>query len=176
MRATERHHWDRKEGGGLDWWAFRSWGLLGCTVEAGCDGYLSFSPGIHVGVTLAHIIYLNIVADQVHPFMLIIFHHGRGLFQHNAYFHTKKKQFNYSLRNIEKEVRVLARPPNPQILIWSSIFGMTNKSDPWKADLTGFTGSCANVLVPDITEHCQKCCGVHASTYQTVLEAQWGLI
>ncbi|MCJ8733570.1 hypothetical protein PDJAM_G00225080 [Pangasius djambal] len=36
----------------------------------------NLGPGIHVDVTLTHSTYLNIVADQVHPFMATVFPNG----------------------------------------------------------------------------------------------------
>lgn len=78
----------------------------------------------------------------------------------------------------EKEVKVLTRPPNPPDLnLIKHLWDVLDKhSNPWRADLTGFKGSSANILVPDIIAHCQTFCGVHALTYQTVLEAHWGPI
>ena len=41
----------------------------------------TLGPGINVNVTLTRTTYLNIVADQVHPFMATVFSNGSGLFQ-----------------------------------------------------------------------------------------------
>ena len=51
----------------------------------------TLNPSIHVHVTLTHATYLNIVADQVHPFMATVFPDGTGLFQQdNVPCHTVK--------------------------------------------------------------------------------------
>ena len=49
----------------------------------------TLGPAIHVNVNLIRVTYLNIVADQVHPFMARVFPDGSGLFQQdNAPCHT----------------------------------------------------------------------------------------
>jgi len=50
-------------------WAMFCWETLG--------------PAIHVEVNLTHVTYRNIIADQVHPFMAMVFPDGSGLFQQN---------------------------------------------------------------------------------------------
>ena len=56
-------------------WAMFCWEALG--------------PAIYVDVNLTRVTYLNIVADQVHPFMAMVFPDGSGLFQQdNAPCHT----------------------------------------------------------------------------------------
>ncbi|MCI4395292.1 hypothetical protein PGIGA_G00178730 [Pangasianodon gigas] len=51
----------------------------------------TLGSGIHVDVTLTCTTYLNIVADQVYPFMVTEFPNGSGLFhQDNAPCHTAK--------------------------------------------------------------------------------------
>ena len=56
-------------------WAMFCWETLG--------------PAIHVDGNLTRVTYLNIVADQVHPFMAMVFPDGSGLFQQdNAPCHT----------------------------------------------------------------------------------------
>lgn len=41
----------------------------------------TLGPGFYVNVTLTHSAYLNIAADQVHPFMTTVLHKGTGPFQ-----------------------------------------------------------------------------------------------
>ena len=48
-------------------WAMFCWETLG--------------PAIHVDVNLTRVTDQNIVADQVHPFMAMVFRVGSGLFQ-----------------------------------------------------------------------------------------------
>lgn len=47
--------------------------------------YVLLGPGINVDVvTLTCTSYLNSVADQVHPFIAMVFFNGSGLFQQDA--------------------------------------------------------------------------------------------
>ena len=70
----------------------------------------TLGPGIHVDVTLTRTTYLNIVADQVHPFMAMVFPDGSGLFQQdNA--PILQKLFRNGLRSMT-EFKVLTWPPN----------------------------------------------------------------
>ena len=49
----------------------------------------TLGPAIYVGVNLTRVTSLNIVADQVHPFMAMVFPDGSDLFQQdNAPCHT----------------------------------------------------------------------------------------
>ncbi|MCI4379860.1 hypothetical protein PGIGA_G00233280, partial [Pangasianodon gigas] len=64
-------------GGSVMLWAMFCWETLG--------------PGIHVDAILTHTTYLNIVADQVQPFMATVFPNRSDLFrQDNAPCHTVK--------------------------------------------------------------------------------------
>ena len=72
----------------------------------------TLGPGIHVDVTLTCTTYLNIVADQVHPFMATVFPDGSGLFQQdNAPCHTTKIVQEW-FEEHDKEFKVLPWPPN----------------------------------------------------------------
>ena len=83
-------------GGSVMLWTMFCWETLG--------------PGIHVDVTLTRTTYLNIVADQVHPFMATVFPDGSGLFQQdNA--PILQKLFRNGLRSMT-EFKVLTWPPN----------------------------------------------------------------
>ena len=85
-------------GGSVMLWAMFCWETLG--------------PGIHVDVTLTRTTYLNIVADQVHPFMATVFPDGSGLFQQdNAPCHTAKIVQEW-FEEHDKEFKVLTWPPN----------------------------------------------------------------
>ncbi|KAF7659717.1 hypothetical protein LDENG_00294150 [Lucifuga dentata] len=91
-------------------------------------------PGIHVDVTLTRTTYLNIAAEQAHPFMAVVFPDGSGLFQqdntpcHTAeivqeWFEEHDTEFkmltwlpnspDLSLRDVlEKQVRSMQAPPH----------------------------------------------------------------
>ncbi|KAJ8276573.1 hypothetical protein COCON_G00083250, partial [Conger conger] len=86
----------RQDGGGsMMLWAMFCWETLG--------------PGIHVDVNLTHATYLNIVADQVHPFMATVFPDGSGLFQQdNAPCHTAHIVQEW-FEEHEEEFKVLPR-------------------------------------------------------------------
>ena len=71
----------------------------GCTVGRQAGGgsvmlwpilcWETLGPAIHVDVNLTRVTYQNIVANQVHPFMAMVFPDGSGLFQQdNAPCHT----------------------------------------------------------------------------------------
>ncbi|KAJ8417445.1 hypothetical protein AAFF_G00286720 [Aldrovandia affinis] len=85
-------------GGSVMLWAMFCWETLG--------------PGIHVDVTLTRTTYLNIVANQVHPFMATVFPDSSGLFQQdNAPCHTAKIVKEW-FEGHDKEFKVLTWPPN----------------------------------------------------------------
>ena len=72
----------------------------------------TLSPDIHVDVTLTRNTYLNIVSDQVYPFMAKVFPDGSGLFQQdNAPCHTARIVQEW-FEEHDKEFKVLPWPPN----------------------------------------------------------------
>ena len=135
-------------------WAMFCWETLG--------------PAIHVDVSLTRVTYLNIVADQVHPFMAMVFPDGSGLFQQdNAPCHTA-----HIVRECFEEhyevFTVLPWLPNAPDLnliehLWDVLDRQVRSTLGYTSQLTGLEGSAANVLVPDTTGHLQGSCGVHAS-------------
>ena len=79
-------------------WAMFCWETLG--------------PAIHVDVNLARVTYLNIVADQVHPFMAMVFPDGSGLFQQdNVPCHTAHIVRDW-FEEHDEVFTVLPWPPN----------------------------------------------------------------
>ncbi|MCJ8745752.1 hypothetical protein PDJAM_G00133960 [Pangasius djambal] len=93
----------------------------------------TLGPGLHVDVTLARTTHLNIVADQVHPYMVTVFPNGSGLFQPRA---TLQKLIRNGLRNMTVQgVDLASKFSRPQ----------SNR-----------IGSAANILVPDTTAHLQR--------------------
>uniref|UniRef100_A0AAY5KPB9 Tc1-like transposase DDE domain-containing protein n=1 Tax=Esox lucius TaxID=8010 RepID=A0AAY5KPB9_ESOLU len=85
-------------GGSVMLWATFCWETLG--------------PGIHVDVNLTDAAYLNIVADQLHPFMAMVFPDGSGLFQQdNSPCHTAHIVREW-FEEHDEEFKVLPWPPN----------------------------------------------------------------
>ena len=79
-------------------WAMFCWETLG--------------PAIHVDVNLIRVTSLNIVADQVHPFMAMVFSDGSGLFQQdNAPCHTAHIVWEW-FEEHDEVFTVLPWPPN----------------------------------------------------------------
>ncbi|MCI4377385.1 hypothetical protein PGIGA_G00202980 [Pangasianodon gigas] len=110
-------------GGSVMPWAMFCWETLG--------------PGIYVSATLTRTTYLNIVADQVHPFMATVFPNGSGLLQQdNVPCHTAKL-FRNSLRNMT-EFKVLTWLPISPALNPNCGMCWTNKSDPWRPHLATY--------------------------------------
>ncbi|MCI4388573.1 hypothetical protein PGIGA_G00087550 [Pangasianodon gigas] len=95
-------------------WAMFCWETLG--------------PVIHVDVTLTRTIYLNIAADQVHPFMATVFPNGSGLFQQdNAPCHSAKIVQAW-FEEHDKEFRVLTWPPNyPDVNLIDHLWDVLDK-------------------------------------------------
>ena len=71
-------HYGKKAGGGS---------MMLCAMFC----WETWGPGIDVDVTLTPNTYLNIVADQVHPFMAKVFPDGSGLFQQDKVSSHKAK-------------------------------------------------------------------------------------
>uniref|UniRef100_A0A8C4Q1N8 Transposable element Tc1 transposase n=1 Tax=Eptatretus burgeri TaxID=7764 RepID=A0A8C4Q1N8_EPTBU len=85
-------------GGSVMLWAMFCWETLG--------------PAIHVDVNLTRVTYLNIVADQVHPFMAKVFLEGSGLFQQdNVPCHTAHIVWE-CFEEHDEVFMVLPWPPN----------------------------------------------------------------
>ena len=104
--------------------------------------------------------YLNIVTDQVHPFMVTVFPDGSGLFQQdNAPCHTAKNvQEWFEERDRVQGVALASKFPRFQSDRAS--VGCAGKTSlilggP-TSQLTGLKGSAANVLVPDTRGHLQR--------------------
>ena len=143
-------------GGSVMLWAMFCWETLG--------------PGIHVDVTLICTTYLNIVADQVHPFMATVFPHGSELFQQdNAPLHFSGMVWVTSQRVLG--VALASKFPRSQAN-WASV-GCAGKASP-TSQLTGLKGSAANVLVPDTRGHLQRSFEVHASMDQSYFGGMMG--
>ena len=99
--------------------------------------------------------YLNIVADQVHPFMVMVFLDGSGLFQQgNASCHTA-----HIVRNMTKGVALALEFPR-SLSDQESVGCARTRSPVCSSSTLQHTGSAAKVLVPDTTGHIQR---VHAS-------------
>lgn len=101
-------------GGCLMLWAMFCWATLG--------------PGNHLDVTLSHTIYLNVVADQVHPFMATLF---------------PDASFGWIMGRIMSHCRnssgMVWETGHPQISIQWRICGMYwKKFDSWRLHLTPY--------------------------------------
>uniref|UniRef100_A0A3Q3JTD4 Transposase Tc1-like domain-containing protein n=1 Tax=Monopterus albus TaxID=43700 RepID=A0A3Q3JTD4_MONAL len=79
-------------------WAMFCWETLG--------------PVIHVDITLTRTTYLNIVADQVHPFMAKVFPDGSGFFQQDDAPCYTAKSVQEWFEEHDSEFKVLTWPPN----------------------------------------------------------------
>ncbi len=88
----------------------------------GLGNVLLKNPAIHVDINLTCDTYINIVADQVNPFMTTVFPGGSGVFrQDNAPCHTVQKGFEEHY----EEIKVFPWLPNskiPQISIHLSVW------------------------------------------------------
>ncbi|KAF7654794.1 hypothetical protein LDENG_00064660, partial [Lucifuga dentata] len=95
---------------------------------------------IYVDVTLTCTTYLNIVANQVHTFMAMVFPDGSGLFQRDNASATLLKMFRNGLRNMTKSSRCRLGLQIPQISIQPSICGICwkNKTSPWMPHFTTY--------------------------------------
>ncbi|MCI4375370.1 hypothetical protein PGIGA_G00108680 [Pangasianodon gigas] len=138
-------------GGSVMLWAMFCWETL--------------CPGIYVDVTLTRTTYLNIVADQIHPFIATVSPNGSGLFQQdNVPCYTAKiVQEWFEEHDRVQDVDLASKFPRSQSHRASvGCAGQTSliHGGP-TSQLTGLKGSAANVLVPDTTA---QPCGVHAST------------
>ncbi|KAI4872592.1 hypothetical protein NFI96_002177 [Prochilodus magdalenae] len=88
-----------KDGGeSVTLWAMFCWETLG--------------PIIHVDVGLTCATYLNVVADQVHPFMVMVFPDGSGIFQQNNEPCHTAHVVQERLEEHGKQFSVLSWPPN----------------------------------------------------------------
>uniref|UniRef100_A0A8C4N7D9 Tc1-like transposase DDE domain-containing protein n=1 Tax=Eptatretus burgeri TaxID=7764 RepID=A0A8C4N7D9_EPTBU len=95
----------------------------GCTVgrrQAGGGSVMVWAmfywetlrPAIHVDVNLTHVTYRDIVANQVHPFMAMVFPDGSGLFQQdNTPCHTAHNVQEW-FEEHDEVFTVLPWPPN----------------------------------------------------------------
>ena len=101
-------------------WAMFCWETLG--------------PAIHVDVNLTRVTSLNIVADQIHPFMAMVFPDGCGLFQQDNAPCPTAHIVQQWLKEHDAGLQIL------QISIRLSICGIcwTDKSDPRRLHLTTY--------------------------------------
>lgn len=81
-------------------------------------------PGTHVKITLTHTNYLNI-AEDVHPFMAVVFTGGNGLFQQDITF--CHKVFNNGFGNMT----MLSWHPNfPDLNLFERVWVVLLKTSP----------------------------------------------
>ena len=111
---------------------------------------MTLGPAIHVDISLIRATYLNMVADQVHPFMVTVFRGGGGLSQKdNAPCHTAQEW----VRVHDVEFKASPGPPNssdlnPFVHLWNVLGQQVQGGST--SQHTGLTGSAA-ILVPDTT-------------------------
>lgn len=79
----------------------------GCTkrekVDRQCDVLLwNLGPGIHMDVKLICITYLNIVAEQEHRLLVMIFQIDRGLYQQDSGYCYSANMFKNGLQKMIK--------------------------------------------------------------------------
>lgn len=111
-------------------------------------------------------------ADHIHPILETILSYTSVLFtQDNTLCHTAN-MVQDSFEEYSNEFKVLTWPLNSQYL------GPIRQTSPIHggptSQLTGLTGSAADVLVPDTTSHLQRSRGVHASMGQSCLAVKGG--
>ncbi len=105
--------------------------------------------------------HLNIVVDQVHPFIATIFPDGSGFFQQNNVPYHTAKIVHDGLRSMTKScVDLVSIFPRSQSN-WAYVHcaGKTTQIHGGPtSQLTGLKGSAANILVPDTTGHRHRSC------------------
>ena len=135
-------------------WAIVCWETLG--------------PAIHVDVNVTRVTYLNIVADQVHPFTAMVFPDGSGLFQQdNAPCHTAHIVREWFEEHYEVFM-VLYWPSNSPDLnpiehLWDVLDQQVRSMEAPPRNLQDLKDLLTNVLVLDTTGHLHGSCRVHAS-------------
>jgi len=116
----------------------------------------NLGPVIHVDVNLTCATYLNIVEDQVHLFMTVVFPSGSGLFQQdNAPCHTAHIVQEW-FEEHDEEFKVLPWSPNspdfnPSEHLWDVRDQQVRSTAAPPRNLQDLKGFAANVLVPDTT-------------------------
>ncbi|GBM81448.1 Transposable element Tc1 transposase [Araneus ventricosus] len=107
--CTECH--TQADGGGIMLWGTFSWATLGPVVEE----------------TRKAAIYMNIIADQLHPYMVFVFPTGNGIFQQdNAQCHKARIVLEW-FEEYTDEFHLMSWPPNStrrSLIRWST-FGMS---------------------------------------------------
>jgi len=106
----------------------------GDIMLSGTFSWASLGPMVVVEQTMNATEYLNIIADQLHPYMDSVFPAGNGMFQQdNAPCHKPKIVLGSFLEHVA-EFQLMSCPPNPPDLnpiehIWDVMDGSSEFND-----------------------------------------------
>ena len=115
----------------------------------------TWSPAIHMDVTLTCITYLSIVAGNINPFMEMVFLLAVASFSRIMGCTTKKKRFRNGLRSTLTSLRCLFCLQFPQISIQSASGGYIGETSPnHRGSTSQFTGLRRSAVV-SVTSWCQ---------------------
>ncbi|GBM02420.1 Transposable element Tc1 transposase [Araneus ventricosus] len=143
-------------GGGIMLWGTFSWAALG--------------PIVVVEQTMKAANYLNIIADQLHPYMAFVFPTGNGIFQQDS--------VRIVLEWFEEhtyEFHLMSRPPNSPDLnpMEMGCHGeAAQSSNTTMSEYLDFAWPLLRHLVQPVSSHVPKTCGIYAQASCSCFEGQ----
>ncbi|GFV99621.1 transposable element Tcb1 transposase [Trichonephila clavipes] len=123
-------------GGGILLWGTFSWASLG--------------PVVVVEQTMNTTGYLNIIADQLHPYMVSVFPAGNGMFQQDNASCHKAKIVLELFQEHDAEFQLMSWPPNSPDLnpiehIWDVMGGQLRVQRPSIRNISDLRDRCLNI-------------------------------
>ncbi|GBN34478.1 Transposable element Tc1 transposase [Araneus ventricosus] len=150
-------------GGGIILWGTLSWAALG--------------PVVVVEQTMKAVKYLNIIADQLHPYMAFVFPTRNGIFQQdNAPCHKARIVLEWFEEHTD-EFHLMSWPPNsPDLNPMEHILGChgaaAQSANTTMSEYLDFSWTLLRHLVQPFSSHVPKTFGIYAQANSICFEGQ----
>lgn len=133
------------------------------TMLWGTFSWAALRPLVVLEQTMKAADYLNIIVDQLHPYMVSVF--PNGIFQHDNASCHKARIVLKEFQELYYEFQLMSWPPNTLDLnliqhIWVFIEKQLKDQTPPCQNISTLCESCLNMIQP-VSSYLPRSCGIH---------------